>query len=82
MRVLHDLAQLRRARAPIVLAAGFFDGVHRGHHKVIQTAIRKARALGGKAWLLTFSTHPMKVLRPQLAPRLLTSPAQDRKSVV
>lgn len=55
-----------------MLAAGFFDGVHAGHQRVIRAALRRARALHGKLWVMTFDPHPLQVLRPELAPRLLT----------
>ena len=67
---LHDL-QVRAK--PIMLAAGFFDGVHLGHQSVIQHAIESARAQNGEAWVMTFAPHPMKVLKPEIAPLMLTS---------
>ncbi|NQT92051.1 MAG: bifunctional riboflavin kinase/FAD synthetase [Lentisphaerae bacterium] len=73
MEVLTVLERMRRKKAPVALAAGFFDGVHRGHQKVILKTVEAARALGGEAWVLTFDTHPTKVLRPGSAPLLLTS---------
>jgi len=73
MKVLTDLASLRKVPHPLVLAAGFFDGVHRGHVKVIDRAVARARALRGKAWVLTFDAHPLKILNPAAAPPLLTS---------
>jgi riboflavin kinase / FMN adenylyltransferase len=73
MRVLFDLKSLRKERGPIVLAAGFFDGVHRGHRKVIRRALAKAKQTGGRAWVLTFDPHPLDVLKPGAAPLLLTS---------
>jgi len=72
MKTLNDLRQLQRVRRPLVLAAGFFDGVHRGHARVVQRAVARARRLNGNAWVLTFDTHPLKVLAPARAPRLLT----------
>jgi len=73
MRTVRDPCSLRRVRRPIVLAAGFFDGVHRGHQKVIRRALARAAALRGETWVLTFDTHPLKVLAPDRAPSLLTS---------
>ena len=55
------------------LAAGFFDGLHRGHQRVIAQTVARARAAGGEAWILTFDAHPLKILAPAAAPRLLTS---------
>ena len=73
MKILTRLESLQKATRPITLAAGFFDGVHRGHRKVIDRAITAAHATDGEAWVLTFETHPLKVLLPQMAPPLLTS---------
>lgn len=57
---------------PLVLAAGFFDGVHLGHRAVLEGAIAHARQLGGQAWALTFDQHPLSVLAPGRQPPLLT----------
>jgi len=63
---------MRKKRRPVCLALGFFDGVHKGHRKVIDAAVRCARRTGGEAWVMTFDSHPMKVLSPVKAPLLLT----------
>ncbi|WP_096189079.1 bifunctional riboflavin kinase/FAD synthetase [Evansella halocellulosilytica] len=47
----------------IVLALGFFDGVHKGHQKVIVTAKEEANKRGCKAGVMTFFPHPKEVLR-------------------
>lgn len=44
--------------SPIVLALGFFDGVHRGHQEVIKRAIEKGKSLGVKVAVMTFDGHP------------------------
>jgi riboflavin kinase / FMN adenylyltransferase len=75
MKQAASLSGLRNAARPIVLAAGFFDGLHRGHQAVLRCAREQARALGGDAWALTFDTHPLKILAPGSAPLLLTSTA-------
>lgn len=73
MRTITRLEQLSGTAQPIVMAAGAFDGVHIGHREVIGQAQGLARALGGQAWVMTFDPHPLKVLRPDAAPALLTS---------
>lgn len=73
MKVFSDFQRLGRERHPIALAAGFFDGVHRGHVAVIRCTQRQALAIQGLAWVLTFDTHPLKILHPDSAPALLTS---------
>ncbi len=72
MKVVHGLHAPLAERKPVLLAAGFFDGVHRGHQAVLRAAIRHSRRVGGSAWVMTFDTHPQKVLDPSSAPPLLT----------
>lgn len=73
MKVIRSMAALRHIRRPISLAAGFFDGLHKGHQEVLRRTIAEARALQGEAWAMTFHTHPLKILQPEAAPLLLTS---------
>jgi len=54
------------------VAVGNFDGVHLGHQRLLALAREKARARGARAAVLTFEPHPVRVLRPQLAPPLVT----------
>lgn len=44
------------------LAIGFFDGLHKGHQSVIQTAIDRAKALNIQSAVMTFNPHPSHVL--------------------
>ncbi|HSU78780.1 MAG TPA: riboflavin biosynthesis protein RibF [Candidatus Angelobacter sp.] len=46
-----------------VVALGYFDGVHLGHQKVIQTAVDEAQKKGRKAAVMTFHPHPSVVLK-------------------
>ncbi|MBU4367140.1 MAG: bifunctional riboflavin kinase/FMN adenylyltransferase [Verrucomicrobia bacterium] len=73
MKLGFKLVYLRGQRRPVLLAAGFFDGVHRGHQAIIRKMVGAARRERGAAWVMTFDTHPLKVLFPSSAPRLLTS---------
>ncbi|MCM1078674.1 MAG: FAD synthetase family protein [Bacteroidales bacterium] len=50
---------------------GFFDGVHRGHRHVISRLQALARSRGLQSMVITFSNHPMEVVRPGSAPELL-----------
>ena len=51
---------------------GNFDGVHQGHAKLLEQLILRAREVGGPAIVLTFDPHPVRILRPELAPPPLT----------
>jgi riboflavin kinase/FMN adenylyltransferase len=72
----------RPARWPHpVLAIGNFDGLHRGHVKIIERIRRGASERGGTAVVLSFDPHPPRVLRPDKAPPLLMTPAQKRETL-
>ena len=62
-------------RSP-VLALGNFDGLHRGHVKIIERIQRGAAERGGTSVVLTFDPHPPRILRPDKAPALLMTKAQ------
>lgn len=57
---------------PTVASIGNFDGIHRAHQHVLQQIVRRARALDGRSLAITFDPHPTRVLRPDLAPKLIT----------
>ncbi len=73
MKIIKDLDRFPEKSKPITLAAGFFDGLHLGHRSIIEHAIKSAHSHGGEAWVLTFEAHPLKTLRPEAAPLMLTS---------
>lgn len=73
MQVLRNIEDLSQLKGPVALAIGVFDGVHRGHQEVIHAAQEYAVQHSGTAVVLTFEPHPLKVLRPNQAPRLLCS---------
>ncbi|MQA85516.1 MAG: bifunctional riboflavin kinase/FAD synthetase [Streptosporangiales bacterium] len=58
-----------------VATIGVFDGVHRGHQRVIRRAVERGRAAGLPVVLVTFNPHPAAVLRPDRQPAVLTTPA-------
>ena len=72
---LAPLAAVPPYLAPLHLAVGMFDGVHRGHQAVIRAAVDAARASGGTAGVLTFWPHPSVVLRPASPTRVMQDPA-------
>ncbi|MFM8879697.1 MAG: riboflavin biosynthesis protein RibF [Verrucomicrobiota bacterium] len=57
----------------VCLALGMFDGVHLGHQHVLRQARIDARTRGATTVAATFDPHPLMVVRPDKAPRLLQS---------
>jgi riboflavin kinase / FMN adenylyltransferase len=64
-----------------VLALGNFDGLHRGHMKIIDRVRRRAGERGGTPAAMTFEPHPPRVLRPDKAPPLLMTKDQKIESL-
>ena len=56
-----------------VLALGTFDGVHRGHQALLSAGKQYAKAHGILLRACSFDRHPLEVLRPETAPKLLTT---------
>jgi riboflavin kinase / FMN adenylyltransferase len=70
----NDDAALAAARtAGAVVTIGAYDGVHLGHQAVLRLVRELADARGFEAALVTFDRHPAEVVRPESAPRLLTT---------
>src|SRR5215207_3217523 len=64
-----------------VLALGNFDGLHRGHMKIIDRVRRRAGERGGAPAAMTFSPHPPRVVRPDKAPPLLMTEEQKTEAL-
>src|SRR5918911_2242304 len=82
MDVIHfpDDPRPARWRQP-VLALGNFDGVHRGHRKILERMRRVAGEHGATAVVMTFDPHPPRVVRPDKAPPLLMTKAQKLEAL-
>jgi riboflavin kinase/FMN adenylyltransferase len=69
-----EILQIQRSAAALppdtAVCMGAFDGLHLGHRALIQRADERAQHVA----LVTFDPHPMQVLAPERAPRLLHSP--------
>jgi riboflavin kinase/FMN adenylyltransferase len=64
--------------AGTIVTVGTFDGVHRGHQAVLAEITRRARAQRLASLLVTFDPHPLEVVNPAAAPKLLTLPDEKR----
>jgi riboflavin kinase/FMN adenylyltransferase len=61
---------------PAVVTIGNFDGLHAGHRHIIQRVVRLAKERGWTSAAVTFHPHPTRLVAPDRAPRLLTTPEQ------
>ncbi|KNZ41658.1 bifunctional riboflavin kinase/FAD synthetase [Acetobacterium bakii] len=57
----------------IVLALGFFDGVHLGHQVLLKETVRIGKEMGCKTGVMTFKEHPLELIFPKYTPWLITS---------
>jgi len=69
-----------RWRQP-VLALGNFDGVHRGHRKILDRLNRVAAERGVTSVVMTFDPHPPRIVRPDKAPPLLMTTVQKLEAI-
>ncbi|MGA2798975.1 MAG: bifunctional riboflavin kinase/FAD synthetase [Thermoguttaceae bacterium] len=75
IRNLHDFSDDLRGGAVTI---GNFDGVHRGHARLVKRLRKLADEIGGPAVVFTFDPHPAWILRPDAAPQPLVW--NDRKA--
>ena len=73
MKVTRGHQHLSNVQKNTVVTIGNFDGVHLGHQKIIELALKLARARGGEAVAYTFRPHPQVALRPDAYIQLLST---------
>ena len=76
MEIFFDPLGLDEPPRGSVLSIGNFDGVHIGHQAVLRHVVSRGAELRTTAMALTLEPHPVKLLRPNEAPRLVTTLAQ------
>lgn len=62
-----------------VATVGTFDGVHLGHWAVLEEIRTRAEITGRRSVLVTFDPHPLRIVRPEHAPLLLTTPVEKKE---
>ena len=72
MPIISDLEQINQTFRNPVLTIGNFDGVHKGHLSLFALTQKRAAAINGQSAVMTFDPHPIKVMNPGNAPRLIT----------
>jgi riboflavin kinase/FMN adenylyltransferase len=79
MKIFRSLEEIPGDFGPTVVTVGNFDGIHCGHQQVIREVVRRARESETRAVAVTFAPHPLRILRPDAAPLLITpQPVKER----
>jgi len=71
MEILRHIENRALSISRPILTLGNFDGIHLGHQALLRRAAEDARDQGGRSVVLTFEPHPLEVLAPERAPRLI-----------
>lgn len=72
MQIFRSLSEVPSTFGPVVAIIGNFDGVHRGHQKMIHQVITRAQQLDARSLAITFDPHPARVLHPESKRPLIT----------
>jgi len=72
MKVFDNLDQIKEPFKRAVITIGNFDGVHIGHQALFHEVIEKAAAIDGTSVAMTFEPHPIRVLKQNNHPPLIT----------
>lgn len=73
MKIYERLADINAPIEKAYVTIGNFDGVHRGHQKLFSEVVRKARENNGTSVVITFEPHPLKVVRPDIGIKLIST---------
>lgn len=76
MEVIPGIEAIQGYEESTVVTIGMFDGVHKGHQRIIDVAHEQAREKGCRCVVITFDRHPLEIIRPGEHPRSLSSTAQ------
>ncbi|MBI3933881.1 MAG: hypothetical protein HY316_04260, partial [Acidobacteria bacterium] len=72
MQIFHSLDEITRHPRPSTVTVGSFDGIHRAHQELLRRVRECAMREGTASVAVTFDPHPVSVLAPDKAPRMLT----------
>src|SRR4030042_4219609 len=73
MKIYHHLPEHKNLFVNPVATIGTFDGVHLGHRKILSALLEASREKSGDPVVITFSSHPRKILNPGLPTKILTT---------
>ncbi len=81
MRIVHGWKGLGQADKGAAVAYGNFDGVHRGHQKVIAQAAKAAGALKAPLGVISFDPHPRQIFQPDAPAFRIMKPDQQARAL-
>jgi len=81
VRIYRSLQEVPDDFGPCALTIGNFDGVHAGHRELLRRVVAKASANGWRATAMTFDPHPVRVIAPDRAPCVMTTPEQRAQAM-
>ncbi len=73
MKIYNDLSQIAKPFTRAAGTIGNFDGVHLGHQALFCKVVELAEKSGGDSVAITFEPHPLKILRPDTPPKLIST---------
>ncbi len=65
----------------LVVVIGFFDGLHKGHQRILELCVKRAKSIGGHSLVFTFDQPPLNVIKGTIRKRLITSFEQKLKLI-
>jgi len=81
MEVFRDIEDFRRPELKTVVTMGNFDGIHLGHQALVGNAVAEAKRWLTRCIVFTFEPHPLKLLAPERAPRMIVK-HQDKMEML
>ena len=81
MQIIRHIDENSQNLTGSVVTLGNFDGIHRGHQALIGGAVSDSKQIGVPSVVLTFEPHPLRVLAPERAPKLILAP-KDKMQIL
>ena len=81
MQIIRHIDENSQDLTGSVVTLGNFDGIHRGHQALIGGAVSDSKQIGVPSVVLTFEPHPLRVLAPERAPKLILAP-KDKMQIL
>ena len=81
MKVHYDIQQLPLFRNAVI-TIGTFDGLHNGHHKIIELMQSEAAKVNGETVIITFDPHPRQIVAKDKSPLFLINTLEEKISLL